>query len=167
MLNAKYQGLAYIMGRLSACYKCYLLAQGQFPCLSPLLMCLSAPLDAFQNCPAQVQAWCPDGSAECCKSHSTNMPGEGGLCAASRKQTYRDYTLSCIRHAFAPGLPHRSLGWVQTLPASAASKPPHSLYSLAHTFFYSVLPSSVRRTESWQHLRLASSPGQSAAGNAH
>ena len=34
-------------------------------CLSPLLMCLSARLDAFQNCQAQVQAWCPDGSAEC------------------------------------------------------------------------------------------------------
>ena len=65
MLNAKYQGLAYITGRLSASYKCYLLAQGQSPAPPPLLMCLSAPLDAFQNCQAQVRARCPDGSAEC------------------------------------------------------------------------------------------------------
>lgn len=52
-------------GTLSACYKYYLQAQGQSPAFLPLLMCLSAPLDAFQNCQAQVQAWCPDGRAEC------------------------------------------------------------------------------------------------------
>lgn len=34
-------------------------------CLPPLLMCLAAPLDAFQNCQAQGQAWRPDGRAEC------------------------------------------------------------------------------------------------------